>query len=759
MIRKFFVFLLILWSLDLYAQKTLDPGNYCTRVPLFDDMELNLFTSKMFRIRTSSLEGERFPAKYLIPYTIGKLENWDKVAFREKEDEKNKYIYTNDMEIRIDKRNKSFTVWANNDAKSRIHPSDRPVYGMFKNGYTLFDAASAFNEVNNNSRFSHWFYNPEKGNYIDTYLAEDKILDQYFIYGPDYPSLFAQFNQLVGPEPLLHKKAYGFFQTQHLACEGTQARLMEVAKMLRERNIPVDNLIIDFEWGDGCDNFDEVTWGSRLDWSENYKQPLQPDKMLKALDSMHYNVMLIRHNAPGFQNRTGQGWTETINDEKIWWQEYFKKIEEGIDGTWQDTRQNDITDSYIWQEHQKYLGPENRVLFLGCRKMQSVNPWDFRFSTVPVNQIIGARRYPFDWTGDASFSWNELKWQIEAITNTHGAMKGITYISSDAVGANWKIQARWNQFADFSSISRSHNPKPWSGSINTKNFENKIRITGRDTVTIKQETIIGANKETAEESIRKHRKLRYRMLPYIYSYAIENFLTGMPITRPMILAFPNDYLCNANNWPYQYMLGDNLLVAPVYGDFNSMEIYLPRGNDWIDYWSKEIYPGGGLTHYNTEDINKLPLFVKAGAIIPLRQEMNWIDPKLPDTLTFDIYPSDSISSFTFYEDDNISTYYQKGAFGKTTISYNGINPASRSIFVSKMAGNFVGKTKTRRIEIRLNLMRRSPKMIWLNNDEVAYANYDKKGKSNSWFFNAKENAIYLFVEINSEVDNDISITF
>ena len=474
---------------------------------------------------------------------------------------------------------------------------------------------------------------------------------------------------------------------------------------------------------------------------------------------MHYNVILIRHNAPNFKNRAGQGWTETISDEEAWWREYFKRMEEGVDGTWQDTRQNDITDSYIWQRTQKHLGPGERVTFLGCRKMQSVNPWDFRFSTVPVNQVIGARRYPFDWTGDASFSWNEFKWQIEAITNTHGAMKGVTYITSDAVGANWKIQARWNQFADFSPISRSHNPKPWSGTIDTKNFENKIRITGRDTLEVKQETATTESIETAEESIRKHRKLRYRLLPYIYSYAIENYLTGMPITRPMILAYPDDYLCNANNWPYQYMFGNELLVAPVYGDFNSMEIYLPRGFDWIDYWNQEIYPGGGLIRYNTSDINKLPLFVKAGAILPMRHEMNWIDPELADTLTFDIYPSDTISTFTFYEDDNVSTHYQNGAFGKTTISYDGRDSTVKKLFIGKVRGDFFGKPETRRLEIRVNLAKSPPQKILLNNTRLQRQKHSKKDDRNWWFYDEKDHLIKLLIDTKTEIDTEILIGF
>ena len=112
---------------------------------------------------------------------------------------------------------------------------------------------------------------------------------------------------------------------------------------------------------------------------------------------------------------------------------------------------------------------------------------------------------------------------------------------------------------------------------------------------------------TAENSIRKYLKLRYRLLPYIYSLAYDHYLTGMPMARPMDLAFPTDAGCREDHWPYQYMFGESLLVAPVYADLNSMEIYLPKGSEWIDYWNHRVYPGGSLIDYDTSDPEKLPL--------------------------------------------------------------------------------------------------------------------------------------------------------
>lgn len=705
------------------AEKILDLKEYCTRVSVFENTEVCLFSEGMFRVRTSSLQGEKFPDKYMIPFVVGKLENWPSVSYQLKDTEEGLIIDTAKISIRFNANDKSWSVWSN-EGKGKIHPSDGVVRGIFKNGYSLFDSASAFNEINNNSRYAHYFYNPETRNYTDVYLESDEIFDQYFVYGPDYKTLFKQVNELIGPEPLLPKKAYGFFQTQHLACAGTQGKLMEVAKMLRERDIPADTLIFDFEWGDGCVDGQEITWGSKLDWANEYSTPLSPRDMLKELKDMNYDVMVIRHNAPNFANRHNQGWTETIVDEDAWWDAFDARMDEGVRGAWQDTRQNDLTDSVIWSAMQNRFKGKNRVLFMGARKMQSVNPWDFRLSTVPVNQVMGSRRYPFDWTGDPSFSWNEFKWQIHAITNTHGSMKGINYISSDTVGANWKIQARWNQFTDFTTISRSHHRKPWQGNFDTKNFENKIKIDGRENIIIDEEpSVTEEGSENAEESIRKHRKIRYKILPYIYSYSIENYLTGMPVARPMLLAYPDDYFNNADNWPYQYMFGEELLVAPVYGDFNSMEIYLPQGIDWIDYWNHDIYKEGGLITYDTSDINKLPLFIKAGAIIPNRQEMNWIDTAVVDQIIFDIYPTTS-SSFDFYEDDNITIDYQDGAIAKTTIKVTKHENNNIHINLAPISGSFDGMPVEREYGFSVNLLKKAPKEVVVNNVSESGWDYD-----------------------------------
>ena len=753
-INRYASLLFLILVQGLMSNALSQQGNsYASKYIFQDSVEVSFYSPTMFRFRISHGKGEHIPQQYEIPFAIGKTTNWEPVPFQHFNFPSHVSLVTDSIELRISKLGLNWEVFRKSNGE-QIHPSSGPVYGMFRNGYTVFDNVSAFDAPTKINRYSHWFYNPITKNYTDTYLEEDLIEDKYFIYGPSYTALFAQMNELIGPEPLLPKKGYGFFQTQHMSCEGTQAQLMDVVKKFRDRKIPLDNLIIDFEWGDGCDDEKEVTWGSRLDWNKKYSTPLSPKEMVAQLKKQHVDVMLIHHSAGKFDNRKHQGWTETEYDETTWWNKYKEKLDFGIRGTWQDTRINDITDSYIYQRTQQYYGNSKRVLFLGSRKVMAFNPWDFRFSTMPTENMIGARRYPFHWTEDCSFSWNEMAFQLKAINNTWGSMSGYSYLASDGIGSNWKIQARWSQFTALSAIARSHNSKPWSGNIDLNDFTNKIKIRGRDSVKIKSQSDTEQN-ETAEASIRKYLQLRYRLLPYIYSYAINNYLTGMPITRPMLLAFPNDYMCSSDTWPYQFMLGENILVAPVYGDFKSMEIYLPKGFDWIDFESGDEYNDGGIIAYNTEDINKLPLFIKKGAIIPMRQSSNWIDIKETDSLTVEVYPSEKFTEYILYEDDGESIEYQSGRYGEARLTCRKSND-NIQFCVMPMKGEYFGKPKSRTMVFGFNKVFSEPRAISLNGKHLAVFNSGKSG-NDYWKYDKTLARVTLRVSVYSDQATIISI--
>lgn len=700
---QFFIFCILISScIKQHSSQNIEYDGYSTKVYLADSVEVSFYSPSMFRFRTSKLDSTKFPTQYEIPFLMGHFQQWDKVECSFSETPEHYTITTNQIQLLVDKVNLDWKVLDLN--AEQIYPSDGPIYGMFKDGYTVFDNASAFDEVNLNSRYTHWFYNQQTKSYTDIFLEEDLIQDKYFIYGPNYSKLFKQFNELVGPEPMLPKKGYGFFQTQHLPCDADQEDFIKVANEFRKRDIPCDNLIIDFGWGDACDGDKEVVWGSRMDWSSNYTSPLSPEEMIDSLSYLNYNTMLIHHSAPDHQNRINHGWTETLVDEKLWWEKYKEKLDIGIAGTWQDTRRNNITDAEIWNGTQEYIGNKNRVLFMGCRRMQEINPWGGDLTQIPANSMIGSRRYPFHWVGDSDFTWSEMKWQINAITNTHGSMKGMSYLTWDVYGKSPLIQARMNQFVDFLGVSRSHNLKPWSISSDIDLWKSRIVIE-RDLKTADNtsdaERLAVDGEFTAENSIRRHRKLRYRLLPYIYSLAYENYFTGMPMCRPMMVEFENDADCNQNQWPFQYMFGQSFLVAPVYHELKTHSIYLPEGQNWIDYWSKETFSGGQVIEYNTSNSDQLPLLVPEGAIICYGKKRNWIIPGEQDeTIWLELYPGKN-NEISFYEDDGQSIDYQKGAFSKRKISQQINENGDIVVKIEKPEGSFKNQLNTRTWKLRL----------------------------------------------------------
>jgi alpha-glucosidase (family GH31 glycosyl hydrolase) len=777
-LRKMILTFAVLLNLGIIGARAGQPS-YATKIYVGQDIEISLYSPTMFRFRISEVEPERFPARYEIPFVMGRLTPWAKVQYQRWAEGEFDWIETPALRIRVEKARKSWTVWSGDGAK-QIYPSDGPVRGMFRDGYTVFDSASALGERNLNSRYAHWFYNSQTGRYVDTYLAGDLILDQFFIYGPGYDRLFQQINDLVGPEPLLPLKAYGFFQTHAAGCRDTQTELLNLARKLREHDIPVDTLILDFQWGDGCPGEENKYWGG-MDWAPAYSQPLSPRDMLSQLHNMHFDVMIIHHNAPNFPHRAEDtpqrpgNWTKKVYDEGFWWGKIREELSIGVDGLWQDTRQNDVTDSTIYKGLQDYWGTSRRVLLMGNRDVIQFNPGSRKGDQeVGKASLLASRRYPFRWTGDLSTTWSELRFQIDAITNSQGSMKGISYLTADAFGKNWEHQARWNQFLAFSPVARSHTMKPWDARMDVVTLEKLMRFEPGKAAD-SQPPVAEPNQQavddwveknpsktrTAENSIRKYLKLRYRLLPYIYSLAYDHYLTGMPMARALDLAFPTDAGCRQNRWPYEYMFGESLLVAPVYADQNSMEIYLPKGSAWIDYWNHSVYTGGSLIDYDTSDPEKLPLFVRAGSIIPMKTEADWIEPRPPaGPLFLDIYPSNQPNSFTLYEDDGQTTEYQSGRFATTVFEARQEQNGEITLSIGESRGDYSGKPASRLVEMTVQRVDKAPLSVTKNGVTLPSLNAPEAlpAVSQGWSYDQHLHAVIVKVKQPSASPSKIVIS-
>ncbi len=444
-------------------------SQYCTSIEITPRLRVDLFNSRAFRVRKSELPGEPFPSDYEIPFAIGHVHDWAPVGYGISRTPTSINVVTRALEIRVVESGE----WSVFTPEARqVYPSNGPIHGLFRDGYILFDSASAHQQPSNCSRYAHWFYSHTTDSYVDTFIEEKLLLDEFFIYGPDYSALFQGFHEITGPAPIPCRKQFGFMQTQHLAEEGSQQKLLEVAARIRKLELPCDTLILDFEWGDSAPgDASKPDWGRSLEWQANYTTPMEPEALVQHLK-------------------------------------------------------------------------KERVPAGGVAK----------------DNQVGAHRYGVQWTGDIDMTWKEFRWQIEAITGSEGSLQGYPYLNSDTLARNWRLQVRWHQFTQLTMFSRAHHMKPryagwekWLGDFEKFFVDDAGRVKNPEfeaaTLETHAETPVDWS-ESPTEAIRAALALRYRLLPYIYSLAHEDFRTGMPPLRPMLMAFDRDPNCSRNQWPH-----------------------------------------------------------------------------------------------------------------------------------------------------------------------------------------------------------------
>ena len=302
-----------------------------------------------------------------------------------------------------------------------------------------------------------------------------------------------------------------------------------------------------------------------------------------------------------------------------------------------------------------------------------------------VQGWAGTQRYSVCWTGDQYGSWDLIRYHIPTLIGS--GMSGQAYATTDVDGIfggsseTYTRDLQWKCFTPvlyamngWSNINKS----PWS-------YDEPYRSINR-----------------------KYLKMKMRMMPYMYKYTKEAYDTGAPIVRGMIWDNPTDKHTWGPATQYQYMLGEWILVAPVYTSMNinkgwrKEDIYLPEGC-WVDYWDGRKLEGPKTIGAYPITLEKLPLIIKAGAIIPMYPEMLYNNQKPKDPLTFDIYPYGK-SEFEMYEDDGLTRKYQQGEFSRQLITVNA--PEGKAgdidIQIGKCIGNFDGKLSSRVYELEIH---------------------------------------------------------
>lgn len=580
------------------------------------------------------------------------------------------------------------------------------------------------------------YLTPEKEkleNIISLYSEIADQIDYYFIHGKNIDEVIKGYREITGKVPMMPKWAMGMWQCRERY--RSQHELLSVVKEFRNRKIPLDNIVQDwFYWK-------EDQWGSHEFDTERFPDP---EGMVKELHNnlhtrimisvwpkfyvgtKHYDILnsngwLYKRNIEvGQRDWVGPGYFSTFYDpysegaRKLYWQQVNDKLYvKGFDAWWLDSVEPDLQSNLSFDEWRLRIGPTalgtsarylNTFSLMNCKAVyegQRIADPDKRVFILTRSAFAGQQRYSAaTWSGDVASRWYDLTAQIPAGLNF--SLAGIPYWTTDIGGFaveqrfekpndldldEWReLNTRWLQFATFCPLFRVHGQFPFREMFN-----------------------VAPENHHAYQTMLTYDKLRYRLMPYIYS------LTGMvtqndyTIMRALVMDFGHDsHVLNIGN---QFMFGPALLINPVTEyKARSSEVYLPSGTGWYELKTGKYF-NGGQTLTVDAPYTGIPILVKEGSIIPCGPEIEYSDEKPADPIRLFVYTGRDCS-FTIYEDENINYNYEEGKFALIPITFE---QASNTLTIGERKGDFVSMLKERTFEI-----------IWIS-----------KGKNTAMDFNLK----------------------
>lgn len=332
----------------------------------------------------------------------------------------------------------------------------------------------------------------------------------------------------------------------------------------------------------------------------------------------------------------------------------------------------------------------------------------------------GSHRNSVLWTGDQSGSWNYIRWHIPTVIGSGLSAQNCATGDVDGIfGGSDSTYVRDLQWKCFTPVFMSMSG--WAS-----NNKNGIKD--------KQPWLFG---EPFTSINRKYLQLKQRLTPYMYTLCNEAYKTAVPAVRGLVLEYPTDTMTYGDATKYEFLLGKDLLVAPVYKPEDKRDsIYLPEGK-WFDFWDGTAYNGKNMLMNYVAPLDKLPLFVRAGAILPMYPAMMYDWERPTDTLTLHVYPSGK-SSFTMYEDDGLTREHRQGVYATTNFECSASdNQIDFTIDAAK--GDFNGRLKERAYLIDIHVIK-SPKSIVFNAVKVknikTIGEFEKE--NSGWFYNPNE---------------------
>ena len=514
-----------------------------------------------------------------------------------------------------------------------------------------------------------------------------KALDYVVFYGPSADDVIATYRNLSGNAPMFPKWAYGFWQCRERYTSGTH--LVETIKEFRKRNLPVDVIVQDWQyWGSrgwGVPQFDE----------KDYPNPSSFIKELHDLNA-HFNISIWSN--PDKNSTIGKEyvaknrfipntkWLDYFNPEtrKEYWNTLkVNMYDNGVDSWWMDAvePENDAL-----KGEKTYLGAGDfyRLIYplmvsQAVSEGQRASSSDKRVCILTRSAFSGQQRYGvINWSGDIGGTWDTYRRQI--VSGLNFTITGLPYWTTDIGGffrpgrsqyTDEKYQdllTRWYQWGAMSPIFRIHGyqteTEPWK-------YGQKV-----------------------EDNMRKMLNLRYRLLPYIYSEAWQVTKNGSTMMRPMVMDFNGDTA--AVNRQFQYMFGKSILVAPVTEPGTTeWNVYLPKADGWFDFWTGKHF-AGGQTVKTDAPLDRIPLFVKAGSILPMGKIIQSSAEK-SDTLEIRVYKG-ADAKFDLYEDERDNYNYEKGKYSIISFKWD---EKRQTLTIGDKQGNYPGDLKKRIFNIVL----------------------------------------------------------
>ncbi len=455
----------------------------------------------------------------------------------------------------------------------------------------------------------------------------DKVLDFYLFLGDTPYQILDSYTDLTGRPPIPPIWSFGFMMSRWGYSGWEDIR--QKWHTFRQKNIPVDVFIYDYDW-------------FVKDWQWNDKAFPNPEENLKEASKLGIKIVGIRkprvEDKENFRFAKSKGWilAHTKNDldfsipevRSWWWGKHVPVFKDGMAGWWNDEAEQTMTEYH-------YMIEAERDGMLAEKPNKRV--WTINRAFSPGMQRLGAAV----WTGDINSSWEDLENQPGSLLNY--SMTGMPYGSQDIGGfiglPSPEMYTRWIQQGVFVPVMRAHSQQhsdrwPWAFGLE------------------------------AEKAVRKAIELRYRLIPYFYSYAREASQNGAPLMRPLFFEFPGDP--QTFEMEDEWLVGREILVAPILNPGGARKVYLPAGT-WYDFSSGRPIEGP-ITLSIKAELDEIPVYVREGSILPLGPIIQHTGGKAEIPLDIHVYPGKD-ANFLLYEDDGETYAYRKGQYGETLLQW------------------------------------------------------------------------------------------